>query len=470
MRQPLSDRGRLLGGVGPVKYLLVSALAVVSLVFGTVAASPASAAVSRFEGLVESPARGEAIAVVQGDFTVDPNDCPDRIGSLDKPKLVKRPYYLGLFGGDGKFIRGVASLDDAGTIYVDERLSLDPGVYTLQLATWYELTGSWDTGEIKACVPLTPKTISVVKQTALTGQTVTSSSKLYAGEKFRLSLEHVISWSDGVTTTQPAPALRYHYKLQDRPLGTSAWATTDMDGPSIEVVADTPREFRILDGQQVSKPVTVDVIRPTSAREIADVTLSPTAAIAGATLTLTGVLRSQYTDQTWRPSPAGTTYEVQFLPQSADSWLRLYESTIEEPGEISIQFPMTGTGRYRLASSDGVSASVEVVAIIPTSVVAVEPLTLPTTVAAGAPVNISSTATVEYSDGIYRPVVPGTTFVVEFQPATTQRAKKPKWQVVRTAAVVKPGQLVVRVKAKQSGFWRMKVGTVATTPVFMRVR
>ena len=130
-------------------------------------------------------------------------------------------------------------------------------------------------------------------------------------------------------------------------------------------------------------------------------------------------------------------------------------------------------GRYRVASSDALSASVEVTAVVPTSVVAVEPLALPTAIAAGAPINISSTAQVEYSDGVYRPVAPGTSYTVEFRTSTTPRAgerAKPRWRVVRTVAVAQPGVLATRVKAKASGFWRLRLGSTVTPAVFVRVR
>lgn len=438
------------------------------LVGGIGLAAPASAAGSGFAGTIQSPARGDSVATIRGDVTIDPSDCPLEIG--DYERSADRPVYVGLFTSAGDFLSIMYSTDRAETTYLDERWPLEPGNYELKLAARYDRRFAWDSGRVLPCVSLSPTTISVVEEVSTARETVASPSRLYVGEFVELGLEFVVAWSDGVSTRRPAPNDKYRYKLQQRALGTSDWETRQINGPNVKVVADQAREFRILDGALVSKSVVVDVIRPTSAREVSAVTVTPTAAIAGATLTLTGSITSQFTDQTWRPSPVGTSFEVQFLPEGGDSWMRLYESSVQDEGVVSAQFPMTGSGRYRVASSGAVSASVEVVAIVPTSVVAVEPLALPTAISSGGPLNISSTASVEYSDGVYRPVTPGTSYVVEFRPMTTSRAQAPKWRVIRTVAVVKAGVIKTRVTARASGHWRVRLGKVATPPVFVRVR
>ena len=434
-------------------------------------APPVSAAGSSFTGTITSPARGDAIVTIRGDITVDRRDCPATQGDLVLESY--RGVQVALFRSDGTFAKQLYTVyygQPPDTRYFEERVRLEPGTYYLKTGAEYENPGAIRT---LPCATLSDTPISVVKADTTAPETVASSTSLYAGETFTLSLDYVITWSDGVTTRQPAPDAEDGYRLQSRPLGSVEWSTQSIDGPLVTVLADEPREYRILYQASISKSVTVDVIRPTTAREIVDVTVTPTTAIVGATLTIAGTIRSQFTDGTWRPSPAGTPYEIQFLPSGGTEWIRLYESTVTDVGVVSAKFPVSGSGRYRVASNDALSASVEVTAVVPTSVVAVEPLALPTAIAAGAPINISSTAEVEYSDGVYRPVAPGTSYTVEFRTATTPRAgerAKPRWRVVRTVAVTQPGVLTTRVKAKASGFWRLRLGSTVTPAVFVRVR
>jgi hypothetical protein len=445
-----------------------AATALILVGTGMAFASPASAAGSSFTGTITSPARGDKVVTIRGDLTIDPADCPATVGDLEHYSW--KPVYVGLFKSDGTFMGWLYYTDKAETRYMDERGALDPGTYQLKLGALYE---RGTVSKVLPCVDLSPTIITVVSETATSRETVASVRFLYAGETFTLSLDYVITWSDGVTTRKPAPNVEYGYELQSRLLGTADWESQDIDGPSVTVLADEPREYRILYQSALSKPITVDVIRATSAREIVDVTVTPATAIVGATLTLAGTIRSQFTDGTWRPSPAGTPYEVQFLPSGGAEWIRLYESTVTDVGAVSAKFPVSGSGRYRVASNDALSASIEVTAVVPTSVVAVEPLALPTAIAAGTPINISSTAQVEYSDGVYRPVAPGTSYTVEFRTATSPRTgerAKPRWQAVRTVAVTQPGVLTTRVKAKASGFWRLRLGSTVTPAVFVRVR
>jgi hypothetical protein len=142
---------------------------------------------------------------------------------------------------------------------------------------------------------------------------------------------------------------------------------------------------------------------------------------------------------------------------------------------VSVRWPMLGSGRFRIVAGAATSESVAVTEVKPTSVVAADPLNLPSEVFPGDPVDISVGVDVQFSDGVYRDAPDGTPFAVEFAESFDPDAAGQvvsrsglTWKTQATG-VTKGGKADAQVSPKTSGFWRIAFGQNRTSPVFVEV-
>jgi len=229
-----------------------------------------------------------------------------------------------------------------------------------------------------------------------------------------------------------------------------------------------------VDGR-ITDSVFVNVIRPTSANRVSGVVVSPVSAVANVPLVFSGVLETQYDDEVWRPAPVGTSFELQFLAEGGSGWSRLVTERVSSPGVVAVRWPMLGSGRFRIVAGAATSESVAVTEVKPTSVVAADPLDLPSEVFPGDPVDISVGVDVQFSDGVYRDAPDGTPFAVEFAEsfdpdAAGQGVSRSglTWKTQATG-VTQGGKADAQVSPKTSGFWRIAFGLNKTSPVFVEV-
>ena len=217
------------------------------------------------------------------------------------------------------------------------------------------------------------------------------------------------------------------------------------------------------------------MVRPTLANRLSGVVVSPSSAVVNVPLVFSGVLETQYDDEVWRPAPVGTVFELQFLAEGGSGWSRLVTERVSSPGVVSVRWPMLGSGRFRVVAGSATSESVAVTEVKPTSVVAVDPLDLPSAVFPGDPVDISVGVDVQFSDGVYRDAPDGTPFAVEFAESFDPNAAGvvvPRsgltWRTQATG-VTQGGKADAQVSARTSGFWRVAFGQNRTSPVFVEV-
>jgi hypothetical protein len=264
--------------------------------------------------------------------------------------------------------------------------------------------------------------------------------------------------------------------LQSRTLGTAPWTEASASVPVVggieqgakRVVAPTEStEYRFLQYADPSRTIVVTVAQPTLGRSVSAASLSDTEVMLGATIEISAQLQTQYTDSVWRPSPIGTPFEVQLLPDGGTEWIRLYRDTTDDVGVARLRIPVDGPGRYRITSGGGVGASTQLIITQPTSQVAIEAPDLPVQVAPGTPIDLSAPVEIQYSDGIYRPAPDGTAYRVQFAASGPRAAMR--WRTV-VRGTITDGQITTRIKPRATGYWRITVAGTPSAATLVRVR
>ena len=304
-------------------------------------------------------------------------------------------------------------------------------------------------------------------QTSNAYSTRANSSNVLVGESVTLRMVRSVTWSDGVVTEEPVTG---SLTLQFRATGSGSWVQVG-SGNNVVVSPTQPGDFRFLRDGQVTDPVFVNVVRPSSAVRFSQVAVSPASAVANSVVEISASAETQYDDLVWRPSPADTAVELQFLAEGGSAWSRVASSKATDVGRVLFRWPMLGSGRFRLVSGSAVSETVAVSEIRPTSVVAPDPLDLPTEVFPGEPLDISLGVDVQYSDGQYRDAPDGTAFAVEFAESLSGAMAGPRalsWQVA-ARGVTAQGRAGIQVQPRTSGYWRVAFGEVRTSSVFVEV-
>jgi hypothetical protein len=358
-----------------------------------------------------------------------------------------------------------------GTSYYDGSLLAEPlrgaGELDLVIAQYRSTPGT-----TRILASGLADTFSLPAVMSRTDVTQASSASVVVGESVVLSSVTRVLWSDGVTTDDTPSG---SFRLQFRATGTALWETISSGRSSVSVSPTAPGDYRFLVGDKTTTSTYVNVVRPTSAFRINDWSVNSEAAFSGTTLEFSGTVDNQFDDAAWRPAAVGTAFELQFLADGSGSWQRVVRDTIKAPGQVSIRWPMAGTGRFRLAVGGAISASLPVNLIVPTSVVALDVLDLPSEVDPGDPVDISVGVEIQYSDGEFRPAPDGTTYEVEFAASDEpiQRALPGDragllWETIARGKT-RAGLASASVRPDSSGYWRVSVGRAVTSPVFVAV-
>ena len=287
-------------------------------------------------------------------------------------------------------------------------------------------------------------------------------------------------WTDGTVSyenpccapfTQSPIAWRCdRAELYSRAVGASTWSKVASGNARVTIT--DPGDFRYVVDGRITRSLYVRVIRPTSAHRISIPSVSPSSAVVNVPLEFAATMETQFDDQVWRPSLAGTGFELQFLADGGTAWSRLVSGKLTDAGKVQMRWPMLGSGRFRLVAGSAVSETVAVTEVKPTSVVAPDPLNLPVEVFPGEPVDISVGVDVQYSDGVYRDAPDGTPFSVEFAEAFSRtRSNGPSalvWRPVATGSTA-GGRANVQVKPRTSGYWRIAFGQTRTAEVYLEV-
>lgn len=433
-----------------------------------------AAPASYFTGSITTPARGQTTVHVNGDLVVAPESCPRSpingagphhvyVGFLPagtaSPWSVEYPWFYNT--------RPIP----AGA-FIDQHTQLTAGTYHLYAWALYSEPG----GSVnRMCSRLSHHEVSIVEAVATQRGIAADDTLVILGQRTILTYVERITWSDGVVTER-VPLEMPGLTLQARTLGTAPWSTVAATTPIVGGIAQgakriiTPSEsteYRFLQYSEPSRAIVVTVAQPTLGRIISAATLSDTEVMIGDTVEIRADLQTQYTDSAWRPSPIGTAFEVQLLPDGGTEWIRLYRDTTDDVGVARLRIPVDGPGRYRITSGGGVGASAQLIITQPTSQVAIEAPDLPTQVAPGTPIDLSAPVEIQYSDGIYRPAPDGTAYRIQF--AASGPRSPLRWRTV-VRGTITDGRIDARIKPRVTGFWRITVAGSRSSATLVRVR
>lgn len=486
-RLPHNERRcHTLPGVTMKSAVAAVAFLSVAVIAAGVQAPAAQAAGSAFQGTIYVPDRGGENVVIRGDLTFDPDDCPTVVDGFQVGSIYHHDITIGLIPvtpGEQITVKGAEFSDGGygsppvGVSWTDTNYyGVSPGQYRLGIVgRYWSITGGGDAEPVwMSCRVLSQQVISIVEKVSTTLTSKASPARVLLGESVRLSVEETTLWSDGVTTTVPASPYAYGgYALQHRLIGSTEWTTTYNSGT---MTTDTPlasTEYRFLQENRLSTPVTVEVIAPTGAVRFGSPTVSPSDVIRGALLVITASAETLYTDGQWRPSPQGTAFGLQFLAEGTSQWLTVGGDVTSRAGVVSAQTTASDSGMYRLVTGEAISAGVMVPVIQPVGVNSFSEPHVPASLKRGGRLRLEADVTSSYTDGVTRPSPPGTSFSVEFASAKRAGVKKSKlrWTTVRTAEVMSTGVALTVMRVATSGFWRLRVDNTAQTKArFVKVR
>ena len=433
-----------------------------------------AAPLSSFAGSISTPTRGDTTVHVNGDLVLTPESCPRSPINGWKPYRVFAGFLPA--GITSPWTTEYPSFGNIATLpthaFVDRHIDLSAGTYHVYSWALYAEPGGTPA---RLCERLSDHVVTIVEAVSTQRGITADDSLVVLGQRTTLTFVERVTWSDGVVTER-VPIEVPGLSLQARTLGTAPWSEASASVPVVggieqgakRIVAPTEStEYRFLQYSEPSRSIVVTVAQPTLGRIVSAASLSDTEVMLGATIEISADLQTQYTDSVWRPSPVGTAFEVQLLPEGGSEWIRLYRDTTDDVGVARLRIPVDGPGRYRITSGGGVGASTQLTVIQPTSEVAIESPDLPRQVAPGTPIDLSTPVEIQYSDGIYRPAPDGTAYRVQFAASGPRAALR--WRTV-TRGEVTDGQIATRIKPTRTGYWRISVAGNRSSATLVRVR
>ena len=433
-----------------------------------------AAPLSSFVGSITTPARGETTVYVNGDLVLTPESCPRSPINGWKPYRVFAGFLP--VGTTSPWTTQYPYFGNISTVptnaFIDSHIELTAGTYQVFSWGYYAEPGGTPA---RLCERLSDHVVTIVEPLSTQRGISADDSLVILGERTTLTFVERVTWTDGVVTER-VPVEVPGLTLQSRTLGTAPWSEASASVPVVggieqgakRVVAPTEStEYRFLQYADPSRTIVVTVAQPTLGRSVSAASLSDTEVMLGATIEISAQLQTQYTDSVWRPSPIGTPFEVQLLPDGGTEWIRLYRDTTDDVGVARLRIPVDGPGRYRITSGGGVGASTQLIITQPTSQVAIEAPDLPVQVAPGTPIDLSAPVEIQYSDGIYRPAPDGTAYRVQFAASGPRAAMR--WRTV-VRGTITDGQITTRIKPRATGYWRITVAGTPSAATLVRVR
>lgn len=471
----------------------ISALAICFLVtLSSIAPSKASNSNDvSFEGGPVGYSRGDTAVNLEGDLTI--------LRQPEDYEYDNSSYYLVDAQDENKFfdcsIGGYelptddnSTLNNPGKYYLTGYCGIDEaaarnssGIYNFAIAY------TTKRNQYKYLTLISALSLPVLKSTSRT--LLVSKNPAVSGDKITITPQLHSDWSDGVETYECIDGAT----LQYRPVGTSRWITPntfedkgEISGcPQVlEGIVAEPADYRLNFRGSITESKFLAVAKPSNARLISPTESALSSVISGSVVNFSANMKTQYDDGVWRDSVKGSNYQLEFCPVGASAWLTIAASSVTATGKLSIRVPVQQNGNWRFSSNGATSTSVAVTLITPTSVVAMDSPSLPTSVISGAFFTISNGVSVQYSDGIYRDAPIGTNYAVQFSQFNPTDArtdgshvrqnlnanKKARWVTVRSGKIAVRGKIAARIRAEKSGFWRIKIGKTFSVPKRLVVR
>lgn len=361
----------VLGGWARATAIVCTAVLALSLFTSPTQASSGWA----FTGSAEPPARGQTKVTIKGDLKAPSNPsgitnsgfiendwhgidgiCLVRVGTKEpnstdvfndwEPRCTRWSFpkksngYYGVAPGSTNYIEWELNAADGPGTYVVK--FFDPAVY----------------GTIQTLPGIGP--VEIVGELSRTPTTkVQPSTNIVQGDEITLSAIIAVKWTDGVVTDEPPT--RASTTLQVRQVGTLTWETAANESPHAETAKESFEARYLIDGQ-ISQPVLISVIKPTSQLRFSSIKVNNPRLFKGSPLTLEATMDSQYTDEQWRPTPK-QRIKVQFSTKSRGGWVDISNAWVTK-GAVRKNLIPTRSGYWRF-TADGKSSGTVLVRVLP---------------------------------------------------------------------------------------------------------
>ena len=356
--------------------------------------------------------------------------------------------------------------------------TVDPGAYALVLRFRCSSSNSWS-GNIEATPTQRVTIASLTSTTRITLACLATSppsectvttpqvTAVPSGTSvtFGAFLRHL--WSDGVTTNEPVTGSQ---ALQRALPSSSSFVTISSSTCAYTTDVDLSYQYRCQSQGNDFTPVTVTALTRTFDYVLSTPTLTPSFAVMGSTVTVSGSIQERYSDGSLWPALASTTYSVEFRASASTSWRTVVSSrALNAPGTYSATFTMSGEGSVRVVRGSDVSTSVELKELVPSDTYQLGTLTLPAEVAPRQSVPMRATVKALFSDGSFRDAPDGTNATLEFASSfDPAQSTDLTWRSVEQATTT-AGAATFTVIPQASGLWRIRVGSTNSNASFLKV-
>jgi len=468
-----------------------SAAFVLAATAGSLAAVPVSAAPPsggwEFAGTLSAPARSATNVdiTVNGSVEVDqglldqvavttsctnPGDVPEVLPHLFR---AADSSYLSITNGG----LVLTPIDDTLPTSIVGATNAPTGNYELVLRFRCN-SGSWSGG-----VSSTPaKTVTIASATStsyLTLACVTASvssrctqdltqiSNVPSGTSVTFGATIKRIWSDGATTYEAASGSQ---SLGRTYVGGSSYSSISSSCDHATSITSS-YQYRCTAGGVDYTPVTVGTITARSIYLVGSPTLSPSFAVKGASVSVSGTVQEQYSDNSYWPASASTRYSVEFQATGSTQWQTVVSSRVlTAAGSYAASFTMTGSGQVRTVVSSTTSAPVSLTELTPTETYQIGAVGLAGELPPRIAVPTSATIKVLWSDNSYRNVPDGTSATLEFAPSFDSSAAPGtlRWRVIATGTT-SSGVASFSPIPQASGFWRVSVGSASGPTKYVKV-
>lgn len=356
--------------------------------------------------------------------------------------------------------------------------AITPSTYELVLRFRCSSGGAWQGG-----VSATPaRTVTIASLTSTTYTTHSCLTSLVSGRctasqnqytrvpsgtsiTFGATIRKV--WSDGTTTDEAVTGAQ---ALTRANTWSSSFSTIASScDHATDITSDY--QYRCEAGGTPFTAVTVETISPRFTYQVAAPTVTPSFAIKGSTVTVSGTVQQEYSDGSYWPATSTTSYSVQFQETGSSSWTTVVSSRqLSAAGTYSATFTMTGAGQVRTSVGSTTSTAVTLSELTPTTTYQIGAPSIPSEVPPRIAIAPTASVKLLWSDNTYRNPPDGTEATLDFAPAfdSTQAPGELRWRTV-TRASASTGTATFSTTPQASGFWRVSVGSTSGPTTFARV-
>lgn len=363
-----------------------------------------------------------------------------------------------------------------GTSSVSGTATVAPGSYNLILRFRCASAGTWH-GNVLPTPPVSVSIASLVSTTLSTKACLTTTPVSACGslsqaatsvpQGLSVTFGGVVrrTWSDGATTEA---AVDGSQSLKRAEVGGGSWSTISSSCAYTTNVTST-YQYRCESDYGVHDVVTVTSMPPTTDFFIGAPAVSPTFAVRGTVVTISGIIQMRYPDNSQWPAPVGSAYTVQFQAEGSTTWTTVTAATVAVYGNFSTTFALPGTGKVRVsAGASSSSTEVAIRELKSTGTYRISALSAPATVSPRTAMTVSAGVQTLWSDDSYRDAPDGTATTLQFAESFQSTATPQTWTTVRTGTT-SGGRATFSVTPQASGFWRILVEGQASSTAYVTV-